>query len=473
MAAAANRDHNATLVRNAPWKGAARTPERIPVSWIQRSDPMAYPASHQDPDELVHRYVDNPRTDLKDMIMIQYAGLVERTARRFSGLEPHEDLVQVGFIGLLNALSKFDPNAGVRFNTYATHLVAGEIKHYLRDRSQTIRHPAWLQELRHKVNKASAGLQSRLGRTPTEQEIAAELQVTDAAVREVFQTQEMLKIASLDVSPHGDDEGSIESESLDAAAFCPEQLSVEDRVVLESAMQQLRDLERDVLVMFHFEALNQTEIAHRLGISCNYVSHILRLSLTKLRRILASEDEKDRLLKRQSESVDDTVLDTTTGIYTEEYFLARLEEEVHRASSQEGVLSLMLLRFDGLEAMAGFYGEQSVRDFLADAADFLREAVRRLDIVCRYGPTGFAILLPSTGPSVTVVRQRLSQRLEQWMTSRPTPGGKVQALVGHSVFPDDVQTSRDLLAGAHPKPIGTDAHEEQSSSAPWKERWAA
>lgn len=406
-------------------------------------------AFQHDPDDLVVRYLEDPRPDLKDMIMIQYAGLVERTARRFSGLESHEDLVQVGFIGLLNALSKFDPNAGVRFNTYATHLVAGEIKHYLRDRTQTIRHPAWLQELRHKVNKASGVLQARLGRAPTESEIATDLGVTEQAIREVFQTQEMLKVASLDAAPTNDDDGA-EGDNLDAAAFCPEQLSVEDRVLLESAMQQLRDLERDVLVMFHFDSLNQTEIAHRLGISCNYVSHILRQSLGKLRRILANEDEQDRVLKRQASVLDDSVIDPVTGIYSEDYFKQRLEEEVHRAASGEGVLSVIVLHFTGLDKMASFYGDVSVRDFLADAAEFLKESVRRLDIVCRHSSTGFGVILPSTGPSATIVRQRLSQRLQVWVQNKQSPTGAVTAHLGHAVFPDDTTDVRELLKMALP-----------------------
>lgn len=407
-------------------------------------------AFQNDPDELVARYVEHPRPDLKDMIMIQYASLVERTARRFSGLETHEDLVQVGFIGLLNALSKFDPNAGVRFNTYASHLVAGEIKHYLRDRSQTIRHPAWLQELRHKVNKTANLLQSRLGRVPTESEIAYELDVSEQAVHEVFQTQEMLKVASLD-APAPDDEGGGEGEQLDAAAFCPDQLSVEDRVLLESAMRQLRDLERDVLVMFHFDALNQSEIADRLGISCNYVSHILRQSLSKLRRILANEEEQERLLQKQSSLTDESVLDPTTGSYSEEYFRARLEEEVHRAASTEGILSIVLLEFLGLEEMAGFYGEASVRDFLIDAGEFLKESTRRLDVVCRFGESGYAVILPSTGPSATIVRQRLTQRLESWVQGKQGPTGSVRARLGHAVYPDDALSASELLEQAMPR----------------------
>ena len=90
---------------------------------------------HVDLEELVAAYMATPTPDLKDVIIVHCSGLVEKIARRFSGIEPLEDLTQVGYVGLLNALSKFDPVAGVKFNTYATHLVAGEIKHYLRDRS--------------------------------------------------------------------------------------------------------------------------------------------------------------------------------------------------------------------------------------------------------------------------------------------------------------------------------------------------
>ncbi len=282
---------------------------------------------YYDPELLVLRYIEEPRAELKDLIMEEYTSLVERTARRFSGLESHEDLVQVGFIGLLNALTKFDPGAGVRFNTYATYLVAGEIKHYLRDRSQTIRHPAWLQELRHKVNRAVASLQHDLGRAPTEREIAENLGITESSVREVFQTQEMLKVASLDATAQGDEDGDTEAERLDASAFCPEQLSVEDRVLLDRALAQLRDLEREVLQHFHFDAMNQTEIAQKLNISCNYVSHILRQSLAKLRKFLVTEEERDRLLRRQAAELTYDVIEPTTGVYTEAFFRARIDEE--------------------------------------------------------------------------------------------------------------------------------------------------
>ncbi|MBI1755639.1 MAG: sigma-70 family RNA polymerase sigma factor [Fimbriimonas ginsengisoli] len=410
---------------------------------------------HQDAESLVLRYLDDPRPDLKDVIIVQYASLVERTARKFSGIEPFEDLVQVGFIGLLNALTKFDPNAGVRFNTYATYLVAGEIKHYLRDRAQTIRHPAWLQELRHKVGRATSALQQTLGRAPTSREVADDLGISESSVQEIFQTQETLKVASLDAPVPGEDEMG-EVDKLDAAAFCPEQLTVEDRVLLEQALKQLRDLERQVLMHFHFDAMNQTEIAAKLGISCNYVSHILRQSLTKLRKILTAEEEKDRLLRRQVSSVDYDVIDTATGSYTEGYFHARLREELHRASSDGSGVALVMLRFSGLDRMQKFYGEQSVQEFLADAAEFLKDNVRRLDAVSRYGETGFAIILPSTTANVELVRQRLISKSERWMSGRFSGDG-ILLEIGQSFYPVDARTAHEMVEAAQLRPIGTPA----------------
>lgn len=404
----------------------------------------------QDPERLVLQYLEAPQPDLKDLIVVEYSGMVERIARRFSGVEPMEDLVQVGFIGLLNALSKFNPANGVQFNTYATHLVAGEIKHYLRDRAQTIRHPAWLQELRQKVNKTSSSLHARNGKPPTEHELAEACGVSESTIRDVMLSAEMIKVSSLDSSPGDEDDGETEVDRIEDLSQGAGGLSIEDKLVLEEALLQLRDLERDVLVMFHFEALNQTDIAHRLGISCNYVSHILRQSLSKLRRILTSEEHKERILREDSSLSDRSVMDARTGVYTEEYLRARVQEEVHRASAHDGVVSVMLIEFRGLGKLKSFYGEASVRDFLVDAADFLKGSVRRLDIVARFGSAGFGIILPSTGPSVTVVRQRITQKFDAWLTGRMSPGGPLRAAIGHATYPEHATDANSLLEAAAP-----------------------
>lgn len=401
----------------------------------------------RDPEGLVLRYIDNPRDDVRDLIMVQYAGLVERVARKYAGIEQQEDLVQVGYIGLLNALTKFDPDAGVRFNTYATYLIAGEIKHYLRDRAQIIRHPAWLQELRHKVNRAASMLFQDLGRMPTEREIAEAVGVPEANVREVMQTQEMLKVGSLD-SAGQEEDGDTEGERLDAADFCPDQLCVEDRVLLENALKQLRDLERQVLIHFHFDSMNQTEIAAKLGISCNYVSHILRQSLAKLRKILTTEEQKDRMLRRQAEDLNYDLIDGVTNAYTEAYFRTRLEEELHRASAQETGLGVVMIRFEGLDSLRAFYGDDSVSDFLFDAADILKASVHRLDMVCRFGESGFGVLIPFTGVHAGLIRERLVKKAQDWMETRFANNCPVRVNVGHASFPECGTNSQDLLEAA-------------------------
>lgn len=397
-----------------------------------------------DAEALVLEYLNDPRPDLKDLVIVHYSTMVERIARRFSGVESVDDLTQVGYIGLLNALGKFDPAAGVRFNTYATHLVAGEIKHYLRDRSQTIRQPAWLQELRHKVNRATTELQGEFGRVPTDREIAERLEVSESAVKEVQATREMLRVASLDVAPGDDEDGESDLDKLEGGAMGSEHVTVEDRVLLETAMQQLRDLEREVLVMFHFDAMNQTEIAAKLDISCNYVSHILRQSLNKLRRILNEEEQRERVLRREVPD-DKSVIDPELGIYDESYFRSRLAEEIHRAVSNEGVCSVVTVEISGLKDLAGFYGEATVRDFLIDTADFLKGCVRSLDIVCRNGSTGFGLILPGTGSSVDKVVDRIESRVDKWLVGRMSGGNGIKFHVAMATAPDHGRTVSDLF----------------------------
>lgn len=383
--------------------------------------------SANDPEALVAEYVRERRPDLKDVIIVQYSGTVERIARRFAGVEPVDDLVQVGYIGLLNALSKFDPSAGVRFSTYATHLVAGEIKHYLRDRAQTIRHPAWLQELRHKVQRVSSQLQASLGRVPSNREIADACGVSEDAVADVFTTQEMIRVASLDApGPDGED---TEVERLDSAESETAQISVEDRVVLFEAMTQLRELERNVVVLFHFESLSQAEIANRLSISCNYVSHILRQSHGKLRTLLGPQ-HSEKFAPAWSTGDGGETVDPLTGCYTEAYLHGRLTEELHRLSSRGGTLSLVTVEFEGFESYGQFYGEDSVRQALADAADHIRAASRSLDIVCRLGETGFAVILPGTGSASGIVRDRIAGKFSAWTGAGQ---GRVTARIGVAV----------------------------------------
>ena len=414
-------------------------------------------------EELVRRYLKSKAPDLRDLIVVRYTSMVRAVARRYAPFDLVDDLVQVGFIGLLKALSKFDPNAGVRFNTYASHFVSGEIRHHLRDRGHTIRQPSWLQELRYKMKTALFRLQAQLKRVPSNLEIAEDLGVSEDSVDEVFAADELLKLRSLDTTVDGSEDSTTEIERLDGASYSPEQLGLEDRMVLENAMKDLRDLEKQVLGLYHFEGLNQTAIAKQLGISGNYVGHILRNSLTKISKALALEEHRDQILRSQSSGFTFEVIDDETGAYTEEYFRNRLQEEVHRASSNDESAALVIVQFKGLEGLGNFYGKRSVSDFLTEVSDFLRASFRRLDVVCRYGKAGFAVILPSTGSGSSIVRDRLIDQTASWTKDRLAASGGVTVQIGTSWTPKDGKSPAQLLAAAIPS--GPDLMKTPSQAA--------
>jgi RNA polymerase sigma-B factor len=416
-----------------------------------RSDDLSGNANIAGAEALVQEFVKSRNPDLREEIVRQYTSLVERVARKYSGLEPFEDLVQVGFIGLLNALNMFEPSKGVRFNTYATHLVAGSIKHHLRDKSKIIREPAWLQEVRHKVNKAASQMLHELGRVPTDAEIGQRTDVTPQLVREVLSTEDLFKVTSLTSTASSDDDS--DGDEIDLAEECADQLSVEERFVLENAIGELRDLERDVLQLFHFQSLSQTEIGQKLGISPNYVSHILRQSLSKLRTILNAEERNDRTLRRQMSNLSQDVIDETTEAYSEEYMMARLDEECARASCDSTTVAFIHVQFEGLDRLRQFYGAETVESFLRDACAFLRDGVRRLDIVGRCGDTGFGIVLPGAGEHVSVVYSRLQDRIVSWLCQESVARAGVVVLFGSAFYPNSGRNGKSLRNAAKLQPL--------------------
>lgn len=393
---------------------------------------------------LVAKYLKTGEQHLLDDILRVHTPLVERVARRYAGLELFEDLVQVGFIGLLNALTLYEPGKGVKFSTYATHLVVGAMKHHLRDRSRIIREPAWLQEVRHRVRKAHAALVQELGREPSDPELAARAEIGPETLAEIRATEELFRVASINATYDDDDEEA------EAPGFSDEgrtQLGMEERLVLEEVMSGLRDLEREVLCMFHAEALSQTEIAKRLGISPNYVSHILRQSTNKLRKVIEEHEEADRKIRLEVGNAPTEVMDEGVGCYREEYLMRRLDEEVHRASCVGSAVGFVRVHFDGVDALAKFYGPAVVEDFLRNAADFLRDGVRRLDILGRIGDTGFGIIFPGTGEQVRIAHDRIRGKVKSWL-ERNAGASQITVSMGVAYYPESGRSGRTLYAAA-------------------------
>ena len=136
---------------------------------------------------------------IRDRIVAHYSNLVESVARRFSNAsEPVEDLAQEGYIGLLTAIDLYDPTKNVKFSTYATHFIIGQIKHCLRDRGKIIKEPAWLQELNQRMTRTIDALAQKEGRPPSNEEIARMMDMTEEAVADMMMTREIFKVSSID-----------------------------------------------------------------------------------------------------------------------------------------------------------------------------------------------------------------------------------------------------------------------------------
>lgn len=240
----------------------------------------------RDEDHLVARYRATRDPAVREEIVLACTPLVRRIVADFifSGV-PGDDLMQVGFIGLLNAVEMFDPTRGVKFVTYASHLIRGEIRHYLRDHRDTIRKPRWLQKLNHQIEEAAARYISAEGRFPPLEQLASELNVEEEGLLEALKTREVLRTISLEADEEtGDlrvDRDRTRHKSPTAA-----QMPLEDRIVLFEAMEKLNPLQRRVLYYLFFTDLTQMEAARRIGISQKHVSRVLANSLTKLRALL-------------------------------------------------------------------------------------------------------------------------------------------------------------------------------------------
>jgi len=249
-------------------------------------------------DEMLRRYLttemDNQsREKLRDQIVARVMPYVKKIAhglaRRSS--DPVEDLIQVGNIGLLKAVEKFNPLVGSSFKTYATYFITGEIRHYLRDKTSMIKAPRQMYELYYRINQIVSKLTEQLGRTPTDLEIAEELQ---CPVNKIAQAQDIERRrlpVSLDqfmVNDNGGNE-TIYLERLVDQSQAEFTETYENKMVVERALFSLKEELRTVVKMTYYEDLSQTEIAERLGISQMQVSRRLRKALEILSKNLHTE----------------------------------------------------------------------------------------------------------------------------------------------------------------------------------------
>src|SRR6476659_9571161 len=211
--------------------------------------------------------------------------LVRSLARRYSYRgEQLDDRVQIGAIGLIKAIDRFDIDRGVELTTYATPNIIGEIKRHFRDKGWSVRVPRGLQELNVQLSKLVEQLTVQLARSPTIAELAKGAGVEEEEVLEALESGRAYSSLSLSTGSGGSDDG----EELDTLEH---QYDVsEDRAVLAPGFRVLDERERMILHLRFFEGLTQSQIAQQVGISQMHVSRLIRRSLEKIREEINAEE---------------------------------------------------------------------------------------------------------------------------------------------------------------------------------------
>jgi len=242
---------------------------------------------------------DDPRRDgLRDQLVELHMPLVVYLARRFSGRnEPMNDLVQVGAIGLIKAVDRFDPGRGLEFSTYATPTILGEIKRHFRDTGWLIHVPRRAQELQTTLNTARADLSQELGRAPTVPELSERIDIPEENVLEALDAARAYSGVPLDILA-APGEAVPEHPMLGVVDEGFEQ--VEQRALLRDVIAKLPESEREILLLRFVANKTQTEIAAIVGVSQMQVSRLVARGLKRMRETLGAPEPPQQPRRRRS-----------------------------------------------------------------------------------------------------------------------------------------------------------------------------
>lgn len=232
----------------------------------------------QSEQELFRRYRASHDRACRDEIFMRFLDLVESVARGYTRAAPGErdDFLQVGYVGLLGAIERFDPERGVRFSTYAAQCIEGEIRHYIRDKSEVIRRPRWMRRLSSQVAGFLEVFYQQQSRLPTLTEISSALNIAEDGVVAILRAKSPLSLES-------DSDGSEKIKSLRQVSLS---LPIEDRIVLEQAVEKLLEVERKVVYLFFVHDLTQKQISGLLTLPPRKVSRVMQKALQKLRELM-------------------------------------------------------------------------------------------------------------------------------------------------------------------------------------------
>lgn len=217
----------------------------------------------------------------RNRLIEDHLPLVHSMAWRYGGRgDQHEDIVQVGTIGLIKAVDRFDPDRGVELKTYAIAMIVGEIRRHVRDRSWAVHVPRSLKELNVRLAASIDQLSGSLGRPPTIAELAQAAGVQPAEAAEALEAGRAYTALSLSV-PIGDDPDTVLGDTLadPSSAFG----AADDRDFISRGLESLGERERRIIELRYFDELTQSQIAAQIGISQIHVSRLITRSLEKIR----------------------------------------------------------------------------------------------------------------------------------------------------------------------------------------------
>ena len=257
-------------------------PEPTPLSAMKQesADLFAVLNDHDTPEA--------QRSMARDGLVRLHLTLVEHCARRFRNRgEPFEDLVQVGTIGLIKSVDRFDTDRGVEFSTYATPTIIGEVKRYFRDKGWAIRVPRRLQELRMQIGGATGELTQKLGRSPTPRELAELIGCSVEEIMEGIESSHAYATLSLDASDDNDDgpPAMLASLGVEDSNIA----HVEIRESIKPLLEGLGEREKRILLLRFFKNMTQSQIAEEIGVSQMHVSRLLTRTLAQLRTSLEAD----------------------------------------------------------------------------------------------------------------------------------------------------------------------------------------
>jgi RNA polymerase sigma-B factor len=256
----------------------------IPATRLPRAAPDS--GRHNREARTFARYAKDHDLIIRDQIVQEHTKLVRYLAAKFSGRgEPLEDLVQVASIGLVKGIDRFDLSRGLKFTTYATATIVGEIQRYFRDSSWRVKVPRAMQELNARASRAKDMLAGRLGRQPTVREVAQEIGATEEATLEAIELSSAHAPASLDSATVEDGQRDLMDMVGEEDPRIESMVSNGD---INAAVASLDTREQCVVTDYYYNEMTESQIAKKLCISQMHVSRLKAKALSRLKEYMAA-----------------------------------------------------------------------------------------------------------------------------------------------------------------------------------------